>query len=91
MLLRAPYEDNDFGATISSSMVAERKSGHGSVSYVVPDDATVDILSTIWMRFGLVPKRWFVRHVQNFEVGRWIQHEDYTLAPTFMGSHWRRR
>jgi hypothetical protein len=47
VLLGAPYEDNDFGAPISSSMVAERKSGDESISYVVPDDATVDILSTI--------------------------------------------
>jgi hypothetical protein len=47
VLLGATYEDNDFGASISSSMVTERKSGDESVSYVVSDDATADILSTI--------------------------------------------
>jgi hypothetical protein len=52
VLLGAPYEDNDSGSSISSSMVAERdsrSSGDGSATYVVPDDATVDILSAIYM------------------------------------------
>jgi hypothetical protein len=31
--------------------------------YVVPDDATADILSSIQMRFGPVPKHWILRHV----------------------------
>ena len=46
----SPYEDNDFGSLISSSMVVERKSrsrGDDSSSYVVPNDATVDILLAI--------------------------------------------
>jgi hypothetical protein len=50
VLLGAPYEDSDFGSSISSSMVAERNSrslGDDSAAYVVPDDATADILSTI--------------------------------------------
>jgi hypothetical protein len=47
VLLGAPYEDNDFGASISSPMVVERKSGDEYVSYVIPNDAIVDILSTI--------------------------------------------
>ena len=57
MLLGAPYEDSDSGSlisssrsSISSSMVAERISrsqGDVSAAYVVPDGATVDILSTI--------------------------------------------
>ena len=50
MLLGAPYEDNDSGSSISSSMVAERNSrspGDDSAAYVIPDDAIVDILSVI--------------------------------------------
>jgi len=50
VLLGAPYEDNDSGSTISSSVAAERKSsyeGDKSASYVIPDDATADILSAI--------------------------------------------
>jgi len=49
-LLGAPYEDNDFGSSISSSVVVERKSsfeGDKCASYVIPDDATADILSAI--------------------------------------------
>ena len=45
--MEAPYEDSDSGASISSSMVAKRKSGDEYVSYVVPDDTTADILSMI--------------------------------------------
>jgi hypothetical protein len=55
-------------------MVTKRKLGFGgdvSASYVVPDDATADTLSSIQMRFGVVPKRWILRHVQCFVVGRW--------------------
>ena len=44
---RSPYEYSDSGASISSSMVAESKSGDESVFYAVFDDAIVDILSTI--------------------------------------------
>jgi len=50
VLLGAPYEDNDSGSSISSSMVAERNSrspGDDSAAYVIPDDAIVDILSVI--------------------------------------------
>ena len=50
VLLGAPYEDNDSGSTISSSVVAERRSsfeGDKSASYVIPDDATADIFSAI--------------------------------------------
>ena len=43
------------------------------------------------MRFGLVPKRWILRHVQCFGVGHRIWHKDCTLASTFDGSHWGRR
>jgi hypothetical protein len=69
VLLGALYEDSDSRSLISSSMVAERdsrSSGNGSAAYVVPDDATVDILLAIYMYFGLVPKRWILRHVQCF-------------------------
>jgi hypothetical protein len=44
----------------------ERKSrfeGGESTSYAAFDDATANILSSIQMRFGLVPKRWILRHV----------------------------
>jgi hypothetical protein len=50
VLLGAPYEDSDFGSSISSSMVAEgklRSRGDDFASYVVLDDTTVDILSAI--------------------------------------------
>jgi hypothetical protein len=43
--LGAPYQDNDSG---SSSVAAKRKSsfeGDKSASYVIPDDATADIIS----------------------------------------------
>ena len=94
MLLGAPNKDSYSGSSISSLMVAERKSrfrDDESASYIVPDDATTDILSLIQMRFGLVPKRWILRHVQCCRVGRWIRHKDCTLAPVFEGSHWERR
>jgi len=42
--------DSYFRSSISSSMVAKRESrleGDVSASYVVPDDATADILSSI--------------------------------------------
>ena len=44
------YEDSDSLSSILSSMVTERNSrtlGDDSVAYVVPDDATIDILSAI--------------------------------------------
>jgi hypothetical protein len=56
VLLGAPYEDSDTGSSISSSMVAERKSrsqGDESASYVIPIDATADILQ----RFRCVSDR----------------------------------
>jgi hypothetical protein len=58
VLLGAPNEDIDFGSSISSSMATKRKSrsqGNKFASYVGPDDATVDILSSIQMRFRPVP------------------------------------
>jgi hypothetical protein len=68
MLLGAPNEDNYSRSSISSSMVVERSrfGGDESANYVVPDDVTVDILSSIQMHFGLVSKRWILRHVQCF-------------------------
>ena len=50
VLLGASNGDSYFGSSISSSMVAKRESrleGDMSASYVVPDDATADILSSI--------------------------------------------
>ena len=50
MLLGALYEDSDSGSSISSAMVAKRNSrspGDDSAAYIVPDDATADILSAI--------------------------------------------
>jgi hypothetical protein len=67
VLLGAPNEDSEFGSSISSSMAVEsklRSQGDKSASYIVPDDATVDILSSMQMRFRLVPKRWILRHIQ---------------------------
>jgi hypothetical protein len=49
VLLGTPNADSYSGTSISSSMVTERKSSIGGneyASYVVPDDATVDILSS---------------------------------------------
>ena len=65
-------------SSILSQVVVERKlryRGDDSPSYVVPDDVTVDILSAIQMRFGLVRKRYILRYVQCFAVGRWIQYK----------------
>ena len=90
---RRPNEDSYSWSSISSSLVTERNSrleGDESASYATPDNATIDILSSIHMRFGLVPKRWFLRYVQCFGVG-WIRHKDCTLAPTFDGCYWERR
>ena len=50
VLQGASNGDSYFGSSISSSMVAKRESrleGDVSASYIVPDDATVDILSSI--------------------------------------------
>jgi hypothetical protein len=50
VLLGVPYKDSDSGSLISLSMVVKRKSrsrGDEYASYVVPDDATADILSSI--------------------------------------------
>jgi hypothetical protein len=63
-------------------MAVERKSrsrGDKYASYVVSDDATADIFSSIQMHFGLVSKRCILRHIQCFGVGHWIRHNDYTL------------
>ena len=74
MLLGAPNEDSYSGASISSSLVVERKSrseGDEFAFYAAPDDATADILSSIQIRFGLVPKHWILRHIcPMFWVGR---------------------
>ena len=50
VLLGTPNEDNYSGLSISSFMITERKSRFGddkSASYVVSDDATTNILSSI--------------------------------------------
>ena len=50
VLLGTSNRDSYFGSSISSSMVAKRESrleGDVSASYVVLDDATADILSSI--------------------------------------------
>jgi hypothetical protein len=52
------------GSSISSSLVVEKKLGDDvSASYVVPIDATTNILSSIQMGFELVPMCWILRHV----------------------------
>ena len=94
VLLGASNEDSYSESSISSSLVAKRKSrfeGDESISYVALDDAIVDILSSIQIRFGLVPKRWILQHVQCFRVGYRIRHKNCTLALTFEGCHWGRR
>jgi hypothetical protein len=56
MLLGTPNKDIFFGSLTLSSMVVERKSrigGNESASYVVPNDATSDILSSLQIHFGL--------------------------------------
>jgi hypothetical protein len=91
VLLGASNEDSYSGSSISSLMVVERKSrfrDDESASYVVPDDVTADIFSSVHMRFGLVPKRWILRYVQCFGGGRWIQHKDRTSALAFEERHW---
>ena len=50
MLLGASYRSNNSGSSISSSMIVETNSRYQSdesVSYVVPDGATADILLAI--------------------------------------------
>jgi hypothetical protein len=37
--------------------------GDESASYATPDDAAANIFSSIQMCFGLVLKRWILRHV----------------------------
>jgi hypothetical protein len=66
VLLDAPNEDKYSGSSISSPLVAEKKSmfeGDESASYATPDDAAANIFSSIQMCFGLVLKRWILRHV----------------------------
>ena len=66
MFLGTLNDDNYSGPLISSSMVAGRKSkfeGNESASYAVPNNATVEVLSSIQIRFELVPKRWISWHV----------------------------
>ena len=50
MLLGAAYRDSDSGSSISLSMVMRRNSRFpyiDSATYLVPDDATVNIFLTI--------------------------------------------
>lgn len=67
-------KDSNFimSSILSLSMVAKRKSGihdrsmvrrDESASYVVPEDATVDVLSMFHMYFELVLERCTLRHV----------------------------
>ena len=87
---RSPNEDSYSESSISSSMVVERKprfQGDESASYVVLNDVIADIFSSIQMSFGLVPKRWILRHIQCFGFGRWIRHKYCTSVPRFEGSH----
>ena len=66
MFLGTLNDDNYSGPLISSSMVAGRKSkfeGNEYASYVVPNNATANVLSSIQIRFELVPKRWILQHV----------------------------
>jgi len=66
MLLGTPNEDISFGSSTLSSMVIERKSrigGNEFAYYVIPNDATVNILSSIEICFGLVLERWILRHI----------------------------
>ena len=65
MLLGTPREDNNFGSSISSSMIVGRKSDihdklrvgdDESGAYVVSDNATTNVLSLFQMCFGLVSK-----------------------------------
>lgn len=75
VLLGSPNKDSYSRSLNPSPMVAERKSrneGDESVSYTVSDDATIDILSLIQMRFALVLERQILQPVQCFGVDRWI-------------------
>jgi hypothetical protein len=49
----------------------------------VSEDAAADVLSSIQMHFGLVPKRYILWLVQCFGVDREIRHMDGTLASVF--------
>jgi hypothetical protein len=52
VLLGAPYEDNDSGSSISSSMVLERNlssRGDESAAYIVPNSATTN--DAFWTSF----------------------------------------
>lgn len=51
--------------------------------YIVTDSATTDILLSFKMCFGLVSECWILQYIQCFEVDRWIQHNDCTLASVF--------
>ena len=54
---RYSQEGHFSGSSTLSSMVVEKKSrigGNESASYVVPNDATADIISLIQICFGLV-------------------------------------
>jgi hypothetical protein len=62
-------------------MAAETKlriGGDESAPYVVPDNATADIFSSIQMHFGLVPE-----HCILGQVGCWVGHNGCTLALAF--------
>jgi len=53
--------------------------------------AVIDLIPIFFHSDGFctVLKRWILRHVQCFGVGRWIRHKDHTLASAFEESHWR--
>ena len=60
VLLGTPNEDSYIGPSVSSLMAMERKSrieGNESTSYDVSNNATVNILSSTHIRFGLVLER----------------------------------
>lgn len=83
MLLGSPNKNIYFGSPISSLMVMERKSrieGDKYAVYVVPNDASADILLSIRMRFGLISECWILKHVQYLGVDHWIQHKYCTLV-----------
>lgn len=57
MLVSTPNEDSYSWSSISSPMVTESRSrigGDESAAYVVSDDTSVDVLSSIQICFGLV-------------------------------------
>lgn len=69
MLLDTPNEDTYFGSSLLLWMVLERNLGmecDESAVYVVPDNATVDVLLWIHICFRLVLEHWILQQVQCF-------------------------